>query len=98
MTDPYQTLGLPPESAEGAVRARYLDLVRQFPPEQAPARFAEIRKAFDALKDRDLHLRRRLFNTGQPDALDRLTDKFANVGARRRLGLRDLLDAQRVKG
>jgi len=98
MTDPYQTLGLPSDCNEDAVRARYLDLVRQFPPEQAPERFAEIRKAYDALKDRDAYLARRLFSAGQPEALDRLTDKLAQRGGRRRLGLRELLDAQRVKG
>jgi curved DNA-binding protein CbpA len=98
MSDPYQTLGLPGDADEAAVRARYLELVRQFPPEQASQRFAEIRAAYDALKDRDARLRRRLFLAGPADGLDRLADRLAKTGDRPRLGLQALCDAHRIRG
>ena len=50
MNDPYETLGLPQHAAEAEIRSRYLQLVREFPPDRAE-RFAEIRAAYDALRD-----------------------------------------------
>ena len=50
-TDPYEVLGLPRAAGEAEVRARYLELVKQFPPEREPERFREIRAAFDAAQD-----------------------------------------------
>lgn len=49
--DPFLILGLPRDSGEAEVRARYLELVKQFPPERDPEKFREIRQAFDAIKD-----------------------------------------------
>lgn len=43
MNDPYVQLGLSPSADETEIRRRYLELVRQFPPDRAPERFAEIR-------------------------------------------------------
>lgn len=50
-SDPFKILGLPGDADEPQIRARYLELVRQFPPERDPARFQEIRAAFEAAKD-----------------------------------------------
>jgi curved DNA-binding protein CbpA len=61
MNDPYQVLGLTPEADELQVRQRYLELVRAFPPEQAPDRFAAIRAAYDELRDPRRRLREELF-------------------------------------
>jgi DnaJ-domain-containing protein 1 len=51
MNDPYEQLGLPPDSDDATIRRRYLELVRQYSPDQAPERFAEIHAAYDALRD-----------------------------------------------
>ena len=40
MSDPYGILGVPPGADEAAIRRRYLELVRQFPPDRE--RFAAI--------------------------------------------------------
>jgi len=61
MPDPYQVLGLPPESGDDAIRRRYLELVRQFPPERHPERFAAVRQAYETLRDLDARLSYRLF-------------------------------------
>jgi len=49
--DPFVILGVSPDASEADVRARYLELVKQFPPEREPEKFREIRMAFDAAKD-----------------------------------------------
>ena len=49
MNDPYAELGLPTDATDEQIRRRYLELVRQNPPEQNPERFAahvgELRRA-----------------------------------------------------
>jgi hypothetical protein len=52
-------LGLPRDASEQDVRRRYLELVREFPPEQNPTRFQEIHAAYKAAGD-PLVLARRL--------------------------------------
>jgi hypothetical protein len=58
-TDPFAILGISPESSETEVRTRYLELVKQFPPERESEKFLEIRAAFEAAKD-PLAIARRL--------------------------------------
>jgi curved DNA-binding protein CbpA len=50
-SDPFRVLGLPPDAGEVEVRARYLELVKKFPPDREPERFREIRAAYEAAKD-----------------------------------------------
>lgn len=69
MSDPYEVLGLDPSAGEEQIRARYLELVRQFPPDRAPERFAEIRAAVDQLKDPRMQWQRRLFFFGSGDSI-----------------------------
>lgn len=49
--DPFAVLGLPRDADEAEVRARYLALVKQFPPERDPDKFREIRAAYDGAKN-----------------------------------------------
>jgi len=62
--DPLSVLGLPDDAGEAKIRARYLELVKQFPPDRHPETFREIRAAFDAARD-PLLIARRL--TEPPD-------------------------------
>ena len=57
MNDPYEIFELTPDAGETEIRQRYLELVRQFPPDQAPERFAAVHAAYAALRDpaRRLH-------------------------------------------
>jgi hypothetical protein len=50
-SDPFAVLGLPRDAGETEVRARYLELVKQFPPDRDPDKFREIRTAYEAAKD-----------------------------------------------
>ena len=64
MIDPYETMGLSPQADEREIRDRYLDLVRQFPPDREPERFASIRAAYEQLRDPAVRLRSRATSRG----------------------------------
>lgn len=49
--DPFQVLGVSRDAGEAEVRARYLELVKQHPPDRDPEKFREIRAAYEAAKD-----------------------------------------------
>lgn len=70
--DPYDVLGVGPEASPDEIRRRYLTLVREFPPEREPERFAQIRAAYDQLRDPVASLERRLFSTTAMDTFDTL--------------------------
>src|SRR3954468_24282353 len=95
MTDPYEELGLPPDSDDEAIRRRDLELVRQFPPEHHPQRFAAIRAAYERLRDVDTRLRQRLFEGGKHDTLDAILEALTCRSPRRRVSLKSLLSIQR---
>ena len=77
MNDPYVQLGLPSSADETEIRTRYLELVRQFPPDRAPERFAEIRAAYDALRDPVSRLEARLFEPGsRTDSLEMIGEEL----------------------
>ena len=51
LLDPFQVLGVSKDAGEDQIRARYLELVKQFSPEREPERFREVQAAFQAAKD-----------------------------------------------
>jgi len=91
MSDPYQVLGLAADSDDGAIRRRYLELVRQFPPEKHPERFAAVRQAYESLRDLNTRLRHRLFEAGRNDSVDAIIEELACRSTRRRLSLEKML-------
>lgn len=58
----YDVLGVTPASGEADVRKRYLELVREFPPDKAPEKFAAIRAAYDEVRDPLPRLQKWLFS------------------------------------
>ncbi|HEX5442755.1 MAG TPA: DnaJ domain-containing protein [Pirellulales bacterium] len=73
MADPYEVLAVSARASEAEVRERYLQLVREFPPDRAPERFAEIRAAFDELRDPKRRLAKQVFSLAADDSLESLT-------------------------
>jgi len=67
--DPYRTLGLERSADEAAIKRAYFQLVRQFPPEQAPEKFQEIRSAYELLRVPASKARVDLFLIQPPPAL-----------------------------
>jgi curved DNA-binding protein CbpA len=72
MTDPYEILGLASNASEGEIRRRYLDLVRQFSPDRAPERFAEIHQAYEKLRDPVVRMESKLFTLESGDTIGRI--------------------------
>jgi curved DNA-binding protein CbpA len=73
MSDPYEILGIPRNADETVVRQRYLELVREFPPDQAPERFAAIHRAYSALRDPAERVHNQIFRFDHPDdSFDRI--------------------------
>jgi curved DNA-binding protein CbpA len=91
MPDPYSVLGLSPDSDDEAIRRRYLQLVRQFSPEQHPDQFASIRQAYENLRDLNTRLRYRLFEAGKDESVEALIEEIACRSSRRRVSLEALL-------
>ncbi len=48
--DPYRVLGIDRRATEAEIKRAYFTGVRQFPPEQAPEKFQEIRAAYEKLR------------------------------------------------
>jgi curved DNA-binding protein CbpA len=91
MSDPWEVLGLSGECDDETIRRRYLELVRQFPPEQNPERFAAIREAYECLRDLDTRLRYRIFEAGKNETIDAIIEELACRNSRRRVPLQTLL-------
>lgn len=96
MSDPYEILGLDDDADDEAIRRRYLELVKKFPPEQNPEKFAAVRAAYESLRDLTTRVRHRLFESGRRDTLDALIEELAcQKSSRRRVGLKMLLSLVR---
>jgi curved DNA-binding protein CbpA len=75
MKDPYEQLGLTSSADETQIRRRYLELVREFPPDRAPDRFAEIRAAYDALRNPTVRLEASIFDiTPHADSVEAIAE------------------------
>jgi curved DNA-binding protein CbpA len=98
MIDPYFILGVDSDADDAAIRQRYLELVKQFPPEHHPEKFAAIRGAYERLKDLDARVRHRLFEQGRRDGIDELIEEMACRTPRRRYALQALLAMHRPPG
>ncbi len=80
MSEPHAILGLSPDCGEADVRRRYLELVRQYPPDRAPDRFAEVHEAYAQLRDPVVRIESMLFDL---ESIGTLAEIIADV--RRRL-------------
>jgi len=70
MVDPHSILKVSPDVDEVALRRRYLELVRRNPPEKCPRQFAEIREAYEQLRDPTRRLEKQLFQIRGSESLD----------------------------
>jgi curved DNA-binding protein CbpA len=91
VTDPYAELGIEPDADDEAIRRRYLELVREFPPDLHPEKFSRVRAAYESLKDMNTRLQHRLFERGRQDSLDALIEELACRTPRHRVSLEKLL-------
>lgn len=61
--NPYDILGVAPDTDNIAVRKAYLEAVKRFPPEHCSEQFSAVNEAYQTIKDEDSRLRYILFNT-----------------------------------
>ena len=89
--DPYAVLGLTNEADDATIRATFLKLTVQFPPEQHPEAFARIRTAYETI--RTLYARARYALDVEPvnDRLDLLEEAVSKAVGRPRPTLEQLL-------
>src|ERR1700683_1959658 len=67
VSDPFAVLGVGPQADNEEIRAAYLALVKQYPPDRSPEQFERVRDAYEALRDPRRRARYMLFS-GDPDA------------------------------
>jgi curved DNA-binding protein CbpA len=91
MADPYETLGISPQAGEKEIRDRYLALVREFPPDRDPERFASIRAAYEQLRDPAVRLRSLLFEVGKEDSIPAMIGEVRNHLRNARIPTKTLL-------
>ena len=93
MLNHYLAMGLPPNATEEAIRRRYLELVRLYPPSRSPQRFQRINAAYDVLKDRRSRIHDRIYGYQKFHDLGDALDAFTESARKDRAmpGLRDLL-------
>jgi hypothetical protein len=96
MTNSYDVLGLNHNADAEAIRRRYLELVRQHPPERSPQKFGEIRAAYDQLRDPLVHLNNRLFNLTASQSLEDLVSEMRPDVRQRRIATKVLLSLARL--
>jgi curved DNA-binding protein CbpA len=83
VSDPYEVMDLDPDVSEVEIRQRYLELVRAFPPDRAPERFAAIHAAYASLRDPAERLRAQIFQIAAK------SDSFESLAAHLHGRLRD---------
>jgi DnaJ-class molecular chaperone len=92
MAEPYEVLSLSSDASEEQIRKRYLELVREFPPDRDPKRFAEVRAAYDQLRDPIERMRKRLLGFNQTATIDEIAADFQNRNLKdKRISARTLL-------
>ena len=84
MNDPYIVFGLDASADDDAIRQRYLQLVRENPPERAPDRFAEIHAAYEQLRDVETSWERRLFLLKESEPVETVIERRLSDVARPR--------------
>ncbi|MCF8045216.1 MAG: J domain-containing protein [Desulfarculaceae bacterium] len=92
----YRILGVDETAGDETIRSKYLQLVKEHPPEKDPEKFRLINRAYEALKDERQRVRTKLSGFGSyrfwKEALD---DLVATVGSERRSpGLEEIVGAQ----
>ena len=91
MADPYTVLGVANDADDETIRRRYLELAREFTPEQQPERFAAVRAAYEKIKHLENRVRHRLFEAGKEDTIESIIEEAACRTPRQRAGLRTIL-------
>ena len=99
MLTPYLILNLPPDATDEAIRRRYLELVRAYPPEREPERFQRIAAAYETVRDARSRVENAIYGAARyPDYELALLDMARARPPRRRApGLKELIKAEGIR-
>ena len=92
MSDPFHVLGVAADADDETIRRRYLELVRENPPERAPEKFAAIRQAYEQVKDAETRLRKRLFELDRDLSIGTIIEEVTCKSPRPRISLAKLIE------
>ncbi len=86
MLTPFEVLELSDKAINDRdIKKAYLKKVRQYPPEQAPDKFQQIRDAYDTIKTEKLRLNYQLFHYEKPDFVQFLAQTFKETASVQRV-------------
>lgn len=91
MSDPYQTLGVSADADDTAIRRRYLELTREFPPERHPEKFATLRAAYEKIRTIEDRAKYHLFAIVEDASIDTLIEETRCTPKRTRVKLTALI-------
>ena len=97
MLTAFEVLAVPHDADDATVRARYLTLIREFPPETHGERFAPIHGAYEKILTREKRILYRLLEEGREDSIDQFLKELECPTERRRITLTQLIQAQATK-
>jgi len=92
MVDPFHVLGVAADADDETIRRRYLELVRENPPERAPEKFAAIRQAYEQVKDMETRLKKRLFELDKDLSIGTIIEEVTCKSPRPRVSLAKLIE------
>ncbi len=78
---PFELLGVDDTASDAEIRTAYQKATLAHPPDRDPVAFQKIREAYDAIRDEDARLERRLFG---PPLFKRFLDLLDEVGEEKR--------------
>lgn len=97
MNEFYRVLDLDSDCTEEELRRRYLELVRQFPPEKHPEKFSEIHSAYEKLSNPLEHLESELFEIATKDSFEKVLAALDESTEKQRFSTATLLEMGRGK-
>jgi curved DNA-binding protein CbpA len=88
MPYPYELLEIPETADQKEIRRAYLEQIRRYPPERSPARFQEVVKAYQLIRDETERTRLEIFGMPGSKSRTRLSDLVLPPSDRRnRIGI-----------
>jgi curved DNA-binding protein CbpA len=90
-SNPFSLLGVSLASTDAEIRKRYLELTREFPPEQNQEKFAAVREAYEAIRTLDQRAKYMLYEQGKEDTFESIIEEIECTIPRPRPSLTNLL-------
>jgi len=93
----YLVFDLPHDASEDAIRQAYLENVKKYTPEKDPERFRNLTQAYENIKNNRVRIHNQLHPFDNISDCEEKLFELAKVKPlrRRRLGLNDLIQAQK---